>query len=135
MPPAAEACRVASIAAFSGYGVLCLTSPAIEAEFERYRLPQLRVLTGWLEIAGALGLTASYWVPELLAPAAGGLALLMAFALAARVRVRDSLVQMAPALALLVSNGFLAVTTLDAGRGAAPPPAASEAGSGALEEP
>jgi hypothetical protein len=115
--------------------LLCLTSPAIEAEFERYRLPRLRVLTGWLEIAGASGLTASYWVPELLAPAAGGLALLMAFALAARVRVRDSLVQMAPALALLVSNGFLVVTTLDAGRGAATPPAASEAGSGALEEP
>ena len=119
MSPAAEACRVVSIVAFSGYGVFCLTSPLMVAEFERYRVPGLRVLTGWLEIAGALGVLGSYWRPELLAPAAGGLALLMAFAVATRLRIRDSLLQSTPAFALLLSNGFLAATALGSVAGGA----------------
>lgn len=144
MQPAAEACRVVSIVAFSGYGVFCLTSPLMVAEFERYRVPGLRVLTGWLEIAGALGVLGSYWRPELLAPAAGGLALLMAFAVATRLRIRDSLLQSTPAFALLLSNGFLAATALgssagDAAPGTSPPPpmgvpAEAPAGAGEPEE-
>jgi len=125
MSPATEACRVVSIVAFSGYGVFCLTSPLMVAEFERYRVPGLRVLTGWLEIAGALGVLGSYWRPELLAPAAGGLALLMAFAVATRLRIRDSLLQSTPAFALLLSNGFLAATALGSGAGDAATPGTS----------
>ncbi len=108
MPFLLEACRVLSIAIFLGYGGMCLHRTAMAAEFERFGAARFRVLTGWLEILGALGLLVSYRVPQLLPFAAGGLCLLMLFALLARVRVRDSLWQSSPALFLMVGNGLLA---------------------------
>ena len=69
----------------------------------------IRVLTGWLEILGGLGLLISFRVPGLLPFAAGGLGLLMVFAIAARVRVGDGPLQMSPAFLLMAANGFLAV--------------------------
>lgn len=103
-----EVCRIVSLVVFLGYGGLCLHRSAMVAEFERFGLGHLRVLTGWLEILGALGLLVSFRAPGLLPFAAGGLGLLMVFAVAARVRVGDGLLQMSPALILMVGNGFLA---------------------------
>lgn len=117
MQVAVEACRIVSVVVFIVYGGLCLHRSAMVSEFERFGLGQLRVLTGWLEILGGLGLLVSLWIPGLLLFAAGGLGLLMFFALAARVRVGDSISQMSPAFLLMVANGFLA---LHASGGSAP---------------
>ena len=107
-----ETGRVVSIVAFLGYGGACLVPGVLDAEFERYGLPRLRVLTGALEVAGALGLLAGYLVPSLGTAAAAGLALLMLCGLLARVRIRDPLVAMLPALVLLLVNGGLALAWL-----------------------
>lgn len=109
MQAAFEVCRIVSLVVFLGYGGLCLHRSAMVSEFERFGLGHLRVLTGWLEILGALGLLVSYRAPLLLPFAAGGLCLLMAFAIAARVRVGDTLLQMSPAFILMMANGFLAL--------------------------
>lgn len=107
MDVAFEIARVLTIAAFLGYGATCLLTQHMVAEFERYGLAPLRVLTGSLEVLGALGLLGSYLVPALAVWAAGGLCLLMAMGVGARVRIRDPLIAMAPALLFLVLNGFL----------------------------
>lgn len=112
MSPTLEACRVISIVCFLSYGVLCVAGRSMVAEFERFGLARFRVLTGVLEVLGALGLLASYVLPGLLPAAAGGLSLLMLLGVGTRVRVRDSVVQMLPALALMLSNGVLAVVAV-----------------------
>ena len=109
MQLALEVCRIVSLVVFLGYGGLCLHRSAMVPEFERFGLGHLRVLTGWLEILGALGLLVSFRAPWLLPFAAGGLGLLMVFAIAARLRVGDGLLQMSPAFLLMAVNGFLAV--------------------------
>jgi uncharacterized membrane protein HdeD (DUF308 family) len=93
---------------FLGFGVASLVSPAVAAEFERYGLPRLRVLTGILEVVGALGLVFGP-TPRWVASAAAGLSALMLGALAVRVHIEDPWHAMVPAFVLLVVNGWLAV--------------------------
>ena len=77
------------------------------AEFKRYGLSRFRRLVGWLQFAGSIGLVASAYLPPLATLAALGLALLMALGVAARVKAGDSLLEMFPAIFLLVLNAFI----------------------------
>lgn len=96
-----------SAIAFASYGTACFFSAHLVAEFERYRLASLRRLTGALEIAGALGLIAGFFYDPLRILVAGCLALLMTFAILARLRINDSFLAMLPAIGLLVLNVFI----------------------------
>lgn len=100
--------RVGSAAAFAFYGVVCLVSPAMRAEFERYRMPRMRVATAVLEIAGALGLVFGP-TPMWVTAAAAGLCGLMIAALVVRARIGDPWWKSLPAFALLVVNAWIAV--------------------------
>jgi len=102
-----EIARAASAAAFLGYGVACLASQRMDAEFKRYGLARFRRLVGALECMGALGLLAGHFSPPILVLAAAGLTLLMVLAVVTRVRIGDSLVQALPAIVLLVLNAFV----------------------------
>jgi len=102
-----EVARAASAAAFLGYGVACLASQRMDAEFKRYGLARFRRLVGALECVGALGLLAGHFSPPILVLAAAGLTLLMVLAVVTRVRIGDSLVQALPAIVLLVLNAFV----------------------------
>ena len=93
-----------SAAAFLFYGLACLFSSRLVAEFERYRLARFRVLVGSLEAAGAFGLLAGWWWPPLQVAAAAGLFLLMLCGLWARWRIRDPWYAMLPAALLAVVN-------------------------------
>lgn len=119
MEVASLVCRVASIVAFLFYGLACLFTGRMVAEFERFGLARMRTLTGALEVLGALGLLAGFFVPPLVIVSSGGLALLMLLGVGVRVRVRDSLLEMLPAIVLLVANGFVCLHAL----GALPAPA------------
>ncbi len=104
-----SALTVFSSATFLGYGLFCLMSLAMEREFTRFGLAHLRVLTGSLEVLGGVGLLVGLaWTPALWL-AAGGLALLMLCGVVVRVSVGDSLVQMLPALGLMVVNAYIFV--------------------------
>ncbi len=98
--------------AFSGvsfvvYGIICLASDSMRAEFERFRLPRCRVLVGWLEILGGLAQLLSYVLQPLGLLGSGGLCLLMAMGVVTRRRIGDSLRATSPALAFMVINAFL----------------------------
>ena len=107
MDIAYQLAKVVSIVLFVYYGTACLFSGAMVAEFERFGLSRFRRLTGALELLGGLGLVAGYVVPVLVLVSSTGLTLLMMLGLAARARVRDSLIQMLPALILLAVNLFV----------------------------
>ncbi len=103
---------VLSVTLFLGYGVSCLFMGAMVEEFARYDLSRFRRLVGLLEVLGALGLLASLFIPMLVFPSAGGLALLMALGVVTRVRVRDPWIEAIPAAILLMINLFLCVAAL-----------------------
>jgi hypothetical protein len=107
MQTAFEIARGLSALAFLFYGITCLATTHMVAEFERYRLARLRRTVGVLECLGALGLVAGHFSTPLLIAAAAGLALLMLAGIATRIRIGDSLAQMLPAAALLLLNAFV----------------------------
>jgi hypothetical protein len=82
----------------------------MQFEFERYRVPQLRQLTGGLQIAGSLGIIAGYWFRPLLAWSAGGLMLMMIYAVITRIRIRDPFYAAIPAFSLAVLNAYIIFT-------------------------
>ena len=100
-----------SAALFLVYGLLCLFSNGMQEEFTRYGLSRFRRLTGALEVLGGAGLLVGLLVPTTMLVASGGLALLMLLGVIARIRVRDPLLEMLPAIVLLVMNVFILVTT------------------------
>jgi hypothetical protein len=108
---ATSAAVLISAAVFLIYGALCLFSNGMEEEFARYGLSRFRRLTGALEVLGGIGLLVGLLVPEILLVASGGLALLMLLGVIARVRVRDPLLEMLPAVVLLVMNAFILIAT------------------------
>lgn len=93
------------------YGLLCLFSNGMEAEFERYGLSRFRRPTGAFEVLGGVGLLVGLLISEIMLVASAGLALLMLLGLVARIRVRDPLLEMVPAAVLLLMNVFVLVTT------------------------
>ena len=95
--------------AFLFYGLSCLFSDGMASEFERFGLGRFRRLTGGLEVLGALGLLGGFFVPPLVPAASGGLTLLMILGVATRIRVRDSVVAMLPAIFLLLVNLYVFV--------------------------
>jgi hypothetical protein len=104
MPAPIDILTAISAVAFLFYGLACLFSAKLVAEFERYRLARWRVMVGGLEVAGALGLIAGWWFPPLQTAAAAGLFALMICGLWARWRIRDPWYVMLPAFVLAVVN-------------------------------
>jgi hypothetical protein len=94
---------------FFGYGFGCLFAKRMAVEFGRYGLSRLRALIGILEIAGAAGLLVGQALPWIGFLAACGLALLMVAGVAVRVRIRDTIVQTAPAALYAILSLYLAV--------------------------
>ena len=101
-----EVARALSAIAFLFYGIACLISPRMDAEFERYGLARFRRLIGALECLGALGLVVGHFNRPVLVLSAAGLTLTMLMAIATRIRIGDSLVQTLPAIVLLALNAF-----------------------------
>jgi hypothetical protein len=104
-----QALKVATSVAFLYYGLSVLFANAMVNEFERYGMARFRKLTGVLEVAGALGLLAGYFVPGLTIAAAGGLSLLMALGVGIRFRSGDSAVDALQAFGMLLVNLFIFV--------------------------
>ena len=92
---------------FLYYGLSVLLSDAMVAEFDQFGLPNLRKVTGILELLGAIGILVGYLIPSLVIVASGGLALLMALGLAVRYRSRSSMQDSLAALAMLLINLYI----------------------------
>ncbi len=113
MTMAYHGATILSVIVFLFYGIACVFANGMVSEFERYGLSRLRVLTGSLEILGALGLVVGQWIPALVVISAGGLSLLMVLGVYTRVRVRDGLRDTLPAGVLMVLNAFIAAFALE----------------------
>jgi hypothetical protein len=80
-------------------------------EFAVYGLPAwFMYLVGFFKLALAVLLVATIWFPSVRGLAGGGLAALMAGAVAMHVKVRDPALKSAPALCMLAMSLALALT-------------------------
>ena len=100
-------CPLTAIA-FLIYGLCCIFSGHMIVEFERYRLARFRMLTGHLQILGAVGLLVGF----LFSPAAGlvaalGLCVQMLLGFGVRLLIRDSLLQCLPSFGFMLINAGL----------------------------
>lgn len=79
-------------------------------EFIRFGYPRQRVLTGILQLLGALGLILGYFIhPVMALSAAVGLTVMMAFGFYVRLAIRDHLYAASPALIYALLNLYLSV--------------------------
>lgn len=106
----AQIARIISAVCFGFYGIGCFTSNRMQLEFERYKVPQLRQLTGALQIAGSIGIAAGYWFRPILALSAGGLMLMMIYAVITRFKIRDTIYSAVPAFSLALLNAYIVFT-------------------------
>ena len=93
---------------FLFYGTVCLLSPKMVKEFERYRLASFRKLVGFLELSGGLGQLMGLFFHPLAIFSSGGLALLMICGVWARKRISDPWYLCLPAIVLFLINTYLA---------------------------
>lgn len=100
---------LSSAGLFLFYGFHCLFSKGMVNEFRRYGLEKFRIMTGVLEVAGALGQIGGLWNSSLAICSAGGLGLLMVCGLWTRWRVHDPWFAFIPAALLGLINGALLV--------------------------
>lgn len=77
------------------------------AEFDHWRVPQLRFLTGILQLAGSVGLIVGYANRHILLASAGGLVTLMIFGVIVHVRIGDPVYSSVPALLLGALNVYI----------------------------
>lgn len=104
--------QAVSIALFAWYGIGCFVSSKMIVEFERYRIPQFRTLTGALQIAGAVGEITGYLSRPILIFSATCLAVMMFLAVVTRFRIRDPLYAALPAFSLCALNVYIVVAAL-----------------------
>ena len=92
---------------FLFFGIGCLRRPYLIAEFERYGVPQFRILTGLLQLLGGMGiLLGYYWIPLQLF-SCFGLTLLMLFGVGVRIKIKDNFIQSFPAAFYCLLNSYL----------------------------
>jgi uncharacterized membrane protein YphA (DoxX/SURF4 family) len=98
-----------SAVSFLFYGFGCFASRYLKKEFERYGFSAQRGLIGSLQILGALGQIGGLclWLPLLGKAAAAGLALMMLVAIGVRIRIRDTPLQIMPAVLYFLVNAYL----------------------------
>jgi len=77
------------------------------AEFERYQSSKFRILVGALQLLGGVGLVLGFWSPFLGLFSAVGLAVLMLFAFAIRLRIQDGFFQTIPSIGYTALNVYL----------------------------
>jgi hypothetical protein len=92
---------------FLYYGLACIWSPRLQDEYLRYGIPNLRVVSGILQLLGAAGVVIGLVVAPLGATAAAGLCIMMVLGVGVRVRMRDCVRLMVPATSLALINSAL----------------------------
>jgi len=97
---------------FLYYGVTYFTSPFMKAEFKRFGLEKVAMLTAVLEITGGLGLLLGLFVPFLLYISSAGLALLMLLGFITRLYIKDSIWVSLPALFFMFLNIYIFLVSL-----------------------
>jgi len=97
---------------FLVYGISLLISSSMVIDFERFGLAKFRVLTGVLEVLGAVGVAAGIKWPTITPFAAAGLCVLMLAGVIVRLRTGDGVLLSLPAALLMIVNGYIVLRSI-----------------------
>ncbi|MEO7461215.1 MAG: DoxX family protein, partial [Ferruginibacter sp.] len=92
---------------FLGYGIAYFISPQMKIEFQRFGLERAGAATALLELLGAVGMLVGLKFNFILLISSFGLALLMFFGVAVRIKVKDSFWISLPALIFMILNSVI----------------------------
>lgn len=93
---------------FTAYSMQCFYSPFVKREFFRYGLPpSVRILTGILQLMGAMGLITGMLIPFIGLMASVGLTLMMVVAFGVRIKIKDGPKETAPSFIFIFLNAYL----------------------------
>ncbi len=98
---------IISSLSFLGYGIAYFTSTKMKSEFKRFGFERAGPITAILELLGALGLLIGLKFHLVLLISSGGLAILMLLGVGIRIKVRDTLLAILPALFFMVLNAYI----------------------------
>jgi hypothetical protein len=98
---------ITSAITFITYGLLCIFTGHMREEFKRYNLERYRVLTGFLELLGGIGTLIGLRSNPIYYISTTGLATLMLLGLFVRIKLKDPVIEMLPALILMLVNIYL----------------------------
>lgn len=96
---------------FLFYGVSALINPELKKEFVRFGLSKFRILTGVLQLLGALGLILGLFNKTLLLISALGLSVLMFLGFLTRIKIGDNFFQTLPSFVFLILNLVIFIYT------------------------
>ena len=82
----------------------------MKLEFQRYGLDRWRPWIGSLQLIAAVSLLIGFSQPLLGQSAAAGLSLMMLTGVIVRIKIKDTLLQMLPAIGYSLLNGYLCFT-------------------------
>ena len=94
---------------FVFFGISCLFSNFMVLEFKRYDLEKFRVLVGFLQLIGAVGLLLGIFHKNWAILACLGLAILMGFGFMVRIKIKDPFLLALPSLFYAIINLILFV--------------------------
>ncbi|UKT65846.1 DoxX family protein [Pedobacter mucosus] len=84
----------------------------MEAEFTRYGLDKYRILVGYLQLLGGIGLLVGLKIPLILTVSAGGLSLLMLMGFLVRIKMKDSFLLSLPSFLFMILNCYIFLLAL-----------------------
>ncbi|MEM7483954.1 MAG: DoxX family protein [Bacteroidota bacterium] len=104
--------------AFSGisfivFGLSCLFSKFMVSEFQRYGLQKFRILNGYLQILGGIGLLIGLSYLPLALTSSFGLTVLMLCGFLVRLKIKDGFVKSFPAFFYMLLNLFIVIQSFD----------------------
>lgn len=96
-----------SATSFLWYGLQCLFNLQMRDEFERFGLSKYRIITGILQITGAVALYLGFLYPVLFLIGSAGLSLLMLLGVGVRLNIKDPWTVAIPAMVLMFLNAII----------------------------
>ncbi|MEN8817483.1 MAG: DoxX family protein [Nonlabens sp.] len=97
-----------TIISFLFFGTTCLFSKHMRLEFTRFGLNTLqRLITGMLQLLGAIGLIIGIYNVKVGVVASAGLALLMLAGFLVRLKIKDGIYKSSPALIFLFLSSII----------------------------
>ena len=83
------------------YGLSSFQSRRMAKEYKRWGFDRSRSIIGFFQLIGGLGLLVGFKYQSILLASSIGIAVMMFFAIIVRIKIRDSLIEILPALTYL----------------------------------
>ena len=84
----------------------------MKSEFIRFNLEKYRAMVGFLEIFGGIGLIVGIIYNPILILSSAGLSILMLLGIGVRIRIKDGLLRILPAILFMVLNLYILIMAI-----------------------